>query len=80
MDVKKILEEIKAGRITVEEAEERLKDTQSWTITGVFGRALRRRYFVRENRTNIWYRSIRNLQRKMGRFWGQGRPESSTSW
>ena len=26
MDVKKILEEIKAGRITVEEAEERLKD------------------------------------------------------
>ena len=26
MDVKKILEEINAGRITVEEAEERLKD------------------------------------------------------
>ena len=87
MDVRQMLEGVKSGRISIEEAEGQLKDLPyedlgyvKLIITEVSALVLEKLYSVRESRMNIWSLFIRNWRNGMGKFWEPAPQKSSMNW
>ena len=83
MDVRKLLEEVKRGDTSIEEAENAFKNLpyeegmRSWICTGNCVRDSQRRCSAKESRMPIWRIFSRRCTGKMGKYSERGRRQSS---